>query len=232
MTGVEFKDFSSPRRGPEPRTHDRRGGQAGRRRDRPVHVPAGLALVRVHQAHRRNRLVPGRARRVRGVREDCTSSTTTARPATSRPAWCTGSRRATTPGSSATNQSSSSSSRARPPTQSTEARRQRHASWAPSSSRDHDERLGWTVAFRVGFRQTRRPFPNRAAGPRRRGQRASRRTFHASRKLSAMSLMRIASARSCSSTSRPARPRTADRMPRKYGPKASTRSAPGSSTGS
>ncbi len=77
-----------------------------------------------------------------------------------------------------------------------------------------------------------RPFPNRRRGPRRRGQPASRRAFHASRKLTAMSLIRIASARSCSSTSRPARPRTPNRMPRKYGPKASTRSAPGSSTGS
>ena len=68
MAGVEINDFSAPDEVRRPDHTHRRGRQDRRRRDRPIHVPARLALVRAHQARRRHRLVPDRARRLPGVR--------------------------------------------------------------------------------------------------------------------------------------------------------------------
>ena len=54
MAAVEINDFSAPDevRSPERTTVEL--VKLGRRRDRPLHVPARLALVRVHQARRRH----------------------------------------------------------------------------------------------------------------------------------------------------------------------------------
>jgi len=63
MAGVEHRDFSTP---DETRTPDKTtvelvnlaGGQIG------LHLPAGLEMVRVHQASRRHRQLPSRTHRL------------------------------------------------------------------------------------------------------------------------------------------------------------------------
>ena len=120
MAAIEINDFSKPDEVRSPDRHHRRGREARRRRDRPLHVPARLALVGAHQARRRHRVVPDRARRVPRVGHGWASRATTGAPARSRRAPSTGSLPGTTAGSSATSPSSSSSSRARRPTPSTE----------------------------------------------------------------------------------------------------------------
>ena len=67
MTGLENRDFTAP---DETRTPDKTTVEVvniGRRPDRALHLPARLEVVGVHQARRRDRQLPGRAHRLRGL---------------------------------------------------------------------------------------------------------------------------------------------------------------------
>ncbi len=69
MAGVEHRDFTRAGRNPHTAQDHRRAGQPGRRPDRPLHVPARLEVVRMHQAGRRNRHMPDGTHRLRRVRQ-------------------------------------------------------------------------------------------------------------------------------------------------------------------